>query len=1187
MKRYIKNIAERFLLLVLILALVFVVPIQRESVYAASGTDLSDFDYSLVAPQTLETFALYHSSQNFKVNEDTKWTKVFDSCYGPCDGGSAYMVFKAPEGKKFKSLIFETQCIQGSADVYAYKDIDDLSTECKLTSTNQNLISYLGAWTRMKKLYALFPDDARYVKIEFSNNPSAGDWGRFINNIGFDVVGTDEALYGDMSIKEEFGTDLELYAGDGYIYKRVGMSKSPYFESRGAVGNIIARSNENTDGDAYLIFQAAPGYKMKNFSIKAIMLNRCEYLSFYYSETADGEYKKLPMPQFTLTPDGNWDTYIYSFDKLPKNTCYIKVCVPKVEQTWMYLIDNFSSDWARLTDDVSEMDKTEYEYLNEKEPDRPDADVSELTLNINAPSEFVYANVLGERVVMAPKGKKFSSFTYSSTTATPGTVYCSQNYTDGFVKAKSFISSQNVHSTCYYIDFLNLAQGTALAVNEKVQKSSKMPFSTHYVKIKGASVSNFTAVFVDDEDCIQSEGTAENFSFYTNFEDDAYILDFGGLSKGYIRETYPIENESRTVYGALTVKEIGTPGYLVFGAPDNSAIEKYTLYVRNSGSNISPQFYSGNAQGGYSEIAVIKEQLDNKLYSYTMSLPTGIENVKIVLNGIEGDEKDKFRLVGYSFDWSGNSENGNQGYKEYNITLNSNETAQTVKGWGVYPGSVFPVDEATDVLRGTERNELKDSLYRDLGVNAVRFELYSDYDRTNKKLTDEEGISKLVDMIKGAQSYGLDYILTLWTAPASLKTNGSTLGYNADGTDAGLIPGTEEEFCEYIKIYLDTLVSNGCKLPLSISFTNEAEGNAPWQACHFETAQYVKVFKLLSEKLDNSGYSRVKLHGSESGAYFGMSTMFKKDFSAFDDAEFDRCFDILAYHAYSGINTDSSVKDGYLTAKNKIGNREIWQTEFTSIYDVNTAMNKICRDMRLIGVSRWFWWTGFITSGGGLIEKNDEGYVYTNIYKMLSAVYNGAPAGSKVCTYTFDDTQLGDKAVDNDIRCNIVTYKTPNGSAVILVNNSVCEKTYNISGIDGSEAKISIYNPDKDIVTEQCRTVENSEVRRIKLSAGESMVLSTEMPKAEVSYNVDSAQNRTAAEVTLRNQKDTAVMLTFAGYNGKTLVSVQSKSVTLTSDKESFKFELPNEKVDRVRMYVWKSQSMEPIVNFASYSITH
>lgn len=1187
MKKYLKNIAERFLMLVLIPALVFAVPVQGQKAYAASGTDISNFDYSLVAPQSLETFALYHSSQNFKVNEDTKWTKVFDSSYGPCDGGSAYMVFKAPEGKKFKSLIFETQCAQGSADVYAYTDINDLSTECKLTSTNQNLISYLGAWTRMKKLYTLFPDNTQYVKIEFSSNSGAGDWGRHINNIGFDVVGTDEAMYGDMSIKEEFGTDLELYPGDGYIYERVGMSKSPHFTGNGAVGNIIARSNGNTEGDAHLIFQAAPGYKMKNFTIKAIMIDRCEYLSFYYSETADGEYKKLPMPQFAKTSDGNWDTYVYSFDKLPKNTRYIKVCVPKVELTWFYLIDNFSSDWAKLTDDVSEMNKSEYEYLSEKEPARPTSGKTELTLNINAPSEYVYTNVLGERVVMAPKGKKFASFTYSSTTNNPGTVYCSQNYTDGFVKAKSFIASQNSQSTCYYIDFLTLAQGTARAVSESVLKSSKMPFNTHYVKITDTSVSNFTAVFADDDECIQSGGTAENFSFYAEYEDDPYILDFGGLSKSYIRETYTIDGESRAVYGALTVKEVGTPGYVVFGAPDNAAIEKYTLYVRNSGSNISPLFYSGNSGGGYAEVTASKEQLDTKLYSYTLSLPTGTEKVKIVLNGIEGDEKERFKLVGYSFDWSGNTENGNQSYKEYNITLNSNETAQTVKGWGVYPGSVFPVDKATDVLRGTERNEVKDALYRDLGVNTVRFELYSDYDRTNKKLTDTDNISKLVDMIKGAQSYGLDYILTIWTAPASLKTNGLTLGYNLDGTDAGLIPGTEEEFCEYIKIWLDTLVANGCKLPLSLSFTNEAEGNASWQACHFETAQYVKMFKLLSKKLDDSGYSGVKLHGSEAGAYYGMSTMFKEDFSAFDDAEFNNCFDILAYHAYGGINTDAGGKNGYLIAKNKIGSREIWQTEFTSIYDVNAAMNKICRDTRLIGSSRWFWWTGFITSGGGLIEKNEDGYVYTNIYKMLRAVYNGVPAGSKVCDYTFDDVQLDDKVVDKDIVCNISTFKTPNGSAVVLVNNSECEKTYNISGLDGSEAKVSIYNPSLDDVTEKRIAVSNSKIKKIKLSAGESMVLSTEMPKSEISYSVNSDQSKAVADVTLRNQKDAAVMLTFAGYKGNTLVNVQSKSATLTSDKESFEFELPSDKLDRVRMYVWKSQSMEPLTDFAPYSITH
>lgn len=1185
MKKYLKRIGEELFAFVLISALVFTTPIQGQKVYAASGTDLSDFDYSLVAPQALESFALYHSSQNFKVNEDTRWTKVFDSSYGPCDGGSAYMIFKAPEGKKFKQLIYEMQCTRDTINVYAYSNIDDLSTECKLTSVNQNLISYLGAWTRMKKLYALFPDNTQYIKIEFPSYPSAGNWGRHINNIGFDVVGTDEALYGDLSIEEEFGTELTLYPGDGYIYKSVGMTKGMGYS--GANGCVYGRSNSNANGDAYLIFQTAPGYKMTNFSIKAIMINNCEYLSFYYSETADGEYKKLPTPQFTISSNSNWDTFVYCFDKLPKSTCYIKVCVPSVSAAYKYLIDNFSSDWAKLSDNVEEMDKRDYEYLSEKEPTRPTADINDLTLNINAPSEYIYTNVLGERVVMAPSGKKFASFTYSSTTDYPGTVYCSQNYTDGFVKANAFKTSSNARSTCYYIDFLNAPSGRATATREGVQQAAKMPFSTHYVKVADTSVSNFTAVFAADDECIEATGTVNNFSFYTIYQDDPYILDFGGLSKSYIRETYTIDSEIRAVYGALTVKEIGTPGYVVFGAPDNAAIEKYTLYVRNSGSNISPLFYSGNAEGSYAEVTAAKEQLDTKLYSYTLSLPTGTEKVKIVLNGIEGDEKERFRLVGYSFDWSGNTENGNQSYKEYNITLNSNETAQTVKGWGVYPGSVFPVDKATDALRGTERNEVKDALYRDLGVNIVRFELLSDYDIANKKLTDEENISKLVDMIKGAQSYGLDYILAIWTAPPSLKTNGSALGYNDDGTDAGLIPGTEEEFCEYIKMWLDTLVANGCKLPLSLSFTNEAEGNASWQACHFETAQYVKMFKLLSQKLDDSGYGAVKLHGTESGSFYGLNSMFKNDFSALDDDEFNDCLDVLAYHAYGGINTSTGGDDSYRIALEKNGNREIWQTEFTSIYRVNDAMRKICRDMRLIGTSRWFWWTGYIPSGGGLIEGKEGNYVYTSVYKMLKAIYNGVPAGSRVCAYTFGDNQLADKVDNQDILCNIATFKTPGGSAVILVNNSACEKTYNISGLSGSEAKISIYNPESDDVTEQRRTVENSKVRAIKLLPGESMVLSTETPKAEIAYSVDLVKNKVVADVTLRNQKDASLMLTFAGYKNDALADVQSKKVTLSSDKENFEFELPSEKLDRVRMYVWKSQSMEPVTDFASYSVTH
>lgn len=1151
----------------------------------AADSDFSKlrFDYKLASPQKPSEFELYYSSENVVTSADSSWTEHFDSSYTTEGGAEAYLIFKAPNGKKFTKFYCESYCLGTvTPKAYSYTDISDISSECELPKSSKKITSYQGSWRRVNSLWALLPDNAKYIKLVLPESKNGGNWGRHITNLGFDVADDSEELYSGSVFNDELNPDENSgQMTDPYIYQ---MYKAEcYAGFSGAEGYSIKRNS--ADGESYVVFQAPPGYKWKNFTLKTVNVETENYIDkFSCSETIDGVFKRIPAPAANrIGTQANWGVYTYTFTSLPKNTRYIKVEIPEVFATWAYQIDGFTTEFAKIDENIDEMKKIEYEYLNEEAPVRPGGDISSLCVNINdRKCDYIYTNSLGERIVMAPQGKQISYLAYTATKGSPGELYCSNKYTDGFKKA--VVSEKNASNDClvFEMDLNSADSGRAASSREATFESSMLPANSHYAKICGTSVSNIVVLFADDSEEITACETESNFCYYNVFDDDPYIYSYSNLNRSYIRESVTYNSKEYSYYGSLILKDGESDGEIVYGAPDNAFIKNFTFYIRNSGSKIVPDFYEVKKDGTENIINANITQMSTKLYEYSLPISADTVYVKTRIRAPAGDDTTRFRFVGYTFDWQGSPSNPSQAYKHYTLAINNDDAKQEIKGWGIFPSYY-----SESALTKFEDDECKDLLLTDFGANTARIELYSEYDRNNKALTGDN-IQLIANQIKNLSNYGLDYIICIWSPPGSLKTNGKAQGYNPDGTWAELKDGCEEEFCDYIKLCLDTLVKLGCKKPLSISFANEAEGNAEWQACHFKTDRYVQVCKMLSKNLDDSGYGDVLIHGSESASLGDSFTMFGNDFSAFDDGDFNDALDVFAYHAYRGINPANSDKDTYKIAVDKIGDREIWQTEYTSIngngvYDVTESMQKICRDTRLIGSNRWFWWNTYSTiSNDGIIRNGDDGYVQTSTYKMLKAVYNGIPSGSKVCTYYVDDVQLADKASKTeatDITCNISTFKTPSGSAAIIVNDSNCNKTYDIKNIAGSEVIVTNYDPDTDTVTS--RTVEKtgSDFSGLTVLAGNIVVVSSVnvMPNIKYGFSFDEKNERVGAKVKFENYNGSNLDMYLCAYKGSQLIDVNWINAEISSDIQTADISVSYSGADRVELFVWKGKNLVPV----------
>jgi O-glycosyl hydrolase len=239
----------------------------------------------------------------------------------------------------------------------------------------------------------------------------------------------------------------------------------------------------------------------------------------------------------------------------------------------------------------------------------------------------------------------------------------------------------------------------------------------------------------------------------------------------------------------------------------------------------------------------------------------------------------------------------------YDITLESGVEYQTITGWGVFPASV-PAESNHIWFNAIQAHK---ALFTDLGINIYRIELRGNCGNADGSLV-EIPMAAFRKTVKLAKNYKQEnYLITIWTPPAGMKSNNNISGKNGDGTAARLLQNKESAFCDYIINVLKDLGSENLPLPSAFSIQNEPNNAFDYQSCYYDKEQYKRVTILMREALDAEGYSGIKLVGPEAPQYKDSHMWLGDGFSELTgDNEYAKALDILASHSY--LNKSSTKK---------------------------------------------------------------------------------------------------------------------------------------------------------------------------------------------------------------------------------------------------------------------------------------
>lgn len=440
----------------------------------------------------------------------------------------------------------------------------------------------------------------------------------------------------------------------------------------------------------------------------------------------------------------------------------------------------------------------------------------------------------------------------------------------------------------------------------------------------------------------------------------------------------------------------------------------------------------------------------------------------------------------------------------YRISV-SDQTQQTVKGWGVYPCSVGP-----DWLNKTVAQK---AIYKDMGITQYRIELRGQAgDADGRIVNDVYGY--FVSSIQLAMDYGVDrYSVHVWSPPPGMKDNNNISGFRDDGKQAKLLESKEQTFCDWVVRCFQGLEERGLPLPIAFSFSNEPDVVKEYQSCGYEMDQYIRVAKLMRRTLDAAGYAEIDLLGPEGGGYISNKRWFGENASSFDeDPEYADAIDAIATHSYpyKQGTPDSAIID-FVAACDKYPEKDRWQTELcngnqwgaTQVDRAILTMGTLNSDMVWGRMNYWLWWIGFDTRYSIDAEYQEsllggDGVTYVTPsaqYLVLQKLYKNAYAGSRVKRVTSADPEM---KTDFALVNHLSAYVNGDHTVVMMINDSDRDKTYQVDGLTGSSASVHT-------VSNSFEGMQELAVANLKEGVLEKVTLPAKSISVLVTYQKDQA----------------------------------------------------------------------------------
>ena len=475
------------------------------------------------------------------------------------------------------------------------------------------------------------------------------------------------------------------------------------------------------------------------------------------------------------------------------------------------------------------------------------------------------------------------------------------------------------------------------------------------------SFSNLCCFFLSMLNCLAQlpiqDGAIEvtsgtEFTYWTNLANDTAVAQFAIQTNNLIAGS---TKAIQTVISSLGNFEysIQTKSRHAFGVAAESKLT-ISFYAKSSGSAQIKLCISDPTIGP----TVFKGQTFNvepnwKQYVHTFDITESVSNYKI-----------SFRYLTANTTYSLDEVNAMPGQS---VVLNTNERFQKIDGWG---GGIKRRTKDLAALGATKRAQIEKLAYQDLNINMIRLFIYHTLENNANDNTDPNSINMdainwtyynhndlsnsfshfVVNTLQQAISLsnvGIDYIIgNSNTAPGWMKKNESHK--RASGDESVLLntlkDGMVDEFIEYILIFLTGMKDRFGIDVTEVSITNEPDFLNTYESMNVTPTELLEIIPSLREKLDQAGFSSVRIVSPESARAVpgsnnnnnltAINSTASYISTMFQHAPTKSAIDVIGTHTYY----DSSHNADWSMLTDVSDQKPIWVTESANLKSLDMSM---------------------------------------------------------------------------------------------------------------------------------------------------------------------------------------------------------------------------------------------------------
>lgn len=400
------------------------------------------------------------------------------------------------------------------------------------------------------------------------------------------------------------------------------------------------------------------------------------------------------------------------------------------------------------------------------------------------------------------------------------------------------------------------------------------------------------------------------------------------------------------------------------------------------------------------------------------------------------------------------------------VTVNASVKYQTMDGFGGFGAK--DVYWAGGPFTSTD---FVNTLINDLGLTILRDNMPTDFENVNDDSDPHTtvlsnfhytSLNDHLQYLKDMKAAGLNkLIVSIWSAPAWMKTNNNVNGpaadapaYNPNPTSADNQLRTDmyDEFAERCVAYIKIIKQETGIDIYGLSLQNEPRFSEPYESCVFNGEALRDLIKVVGKRFADDGVTTKIFMPEDIGYLDGVSGMVQP---TLNDPDARKYVSIVAVHGYALDGVTANSPDA-LTWQTMYGwgaayNMPLWMTE-TSGYrnDMKGAMDiskAMYTAINFGNISAWLHWElsqqtldefSLMSSSG---TKSKRYFASKNFYRYIR------PGDYRIQAVATDGSNIYSLAFKND---------TANTNTIVLINDNAESRAVKLTGA-GLPAQFSMF----------------------------------------------------------------------------------------------------------------------------------